>query len=123
MPAHKCMYNNEGVGWTMHKSITLALYSSYFHITPLFFSPLPQGPISAFPPPLCFPEEDLSLHQPIRDLSQCGDCVLAPGDSERSIFTPASSEMGEVEEEGGSMELLLSSEEDADVGSDTTIYF
>lgn len=37
MLAHKCMYNKEGVGWTMHQSITLARYPSYFHITPSFF--------------------------------------------------------------------------------------
>ena len=52
--------------------------------------------------------------------SQCGDCVLAPGDSERSSFIPAS----RVEEiEVGSTELLVSREDEADEGRDTTMYF
>lgn len=53
--------------------------------------------------------------------SQCGDCVLAPGDSDRSSFIPASSEVEEIEV--GSTELLVSREEEADEGRDTTMYF
>lgn len=47
--------------------------------------------------------------------------MLTPGDSERSIFIPVSKEVEEME--AGRMELLLSSEEDADEGRDTTMYF
>lgn len=53
--------------------------------------------------------------------SQCGDCVLAPGDSDRSSFIPASRGVEEIEV--GSTELLLSKEEEADEGRDTTMYF
>lgn len=44
--------------------------------------------------------------------------MLAPGDSDR--FNPASRE---EEREVGSIELLVSNEEEADVGKDTTMYF
>lgn len=47
--------------------------------------------------------------------------MLAPGDSDRSIFIPASSEVEEIEV--GSTELLGSNEEEADEGRDTTMYF
>lgn len=53
--------------------------------------------------------------------SQCGDWVLAPGDSERSIFIPASIALEEIEV--GITALLLSNEEEADEGRDTTMYF
>lgn len=53
--------------------------------------------------------------------SQCGDCVLAPGDSDRSSFIAASSGFEEIEV--GSTELLVSKEEEADEGKDTTMYF
>lgn len=53
--------------------------------------------------------------------SQCGDCVLAPGDSDRSSFIPASSAVEEIEV--GMTELLLSKDEEADEGRDTTMYF
>ncbi|KAA8587066.1 hypothetical protein FQN60_000902 [Etheostoma spectabile] len=65
------------------------------------------------------------LHQHSKNLylykSQCGDCVLAPGDSDRSSFIVASSEVEEIEV--GSTELLLSKDEEADEGRDTTMYF
>lgn len=47
--------------------------------------------------------------------------MLAPGDSERSSFIPVSNEVEEIEE--GSTELLVSKEEEADEGRDTTMYF
>ena len=53
--------------------------------------------------------------------SQCGDCVLAPGDSDLSSFIPVSSGVEEIEV--GSTELLFSNEEEADEGRDTTMYF
>lgn len=71
--------------------------------------------------PIC-----VQLHQHGTNLhflhtSQCGDCVLAPGDSDRSSFIPASSGTEEIED--GSTELLGSKEEDAEEGRDTTMYF
>lgn len=53
--------------------------------------------------------------------SQCGDCVFAAGDSDRSIFIPASNEAEEIGV--GITELLLSKDEEADEGRDTTMYF
>lgn len=47
--------------------------------------------------------------------------MLAPGDSDRSSFIPAS--RGTEEIEVGSTELFGSKEEEADEGSDTTMYF
>lgn len=47
--------------------------------------------------------------------------MLAPGDSDRSSFIPASRGVEEIEV--GSTELLLSKEEEADEGRDTTMYF
>lgn len=64
---------------------------------------------------LCF----CGVHDNVRT-SQCGDCVLAAGDSERSSFTVVSMLMGEVEV-GRMPEPLFSSEEDE--GKDTTMYF
>lgn len=52
---------------------------------------------------------------------QCGDCVLTPGDSERSSFIPGSK--GVEETEVDNTELLGSREEEAEGGRDTTIYF
>lgn len=53
--------------------------------------------------------------------SQCGDCVLTPGDSDLSSFIPAST--GVEETEFGNMELFVSKDEEADEGRDTTMYF
>lgn len=53
--------------------------------------------------------------------SQCGDCVLAPGDSDLSSFIPVSSGVEEIEV--GSTELFVSKEDEADEGRDTTMYF
>lgn len=53
--------------------------------------------------------------------NQCGDWVLAAGESERSSFIPPSTG-AEEEIEVGSTEVLVSNEE-ADEGRDTTIYF
>lgn len=47
--------------------------------------------------------------------------MLTPGDSDCSIFSPASS--GVEENEVDSTELLGSKEEEADEGRDTTMYF
>lgn len=47
--------------------------------------------------------------------------MLAPGDSDRSSFIPVSSGVEEIEV--GSTELLVSKEEEADEGRDTTMYF
>lgn len=47
--------------------------------------------------------------------------MLAPGDSDRSSFIAASSGFEEIEV--GSTELLVSKEEEADEGKDTTMYF
>lgn len=52
--------------------------------------------------------------------SQCGDCVLAPGDSDLSSFIPVSTT---VETEFGNTELFDSKEEEADEGRDTTMHF
>lgn len=52
---------------------------------------------------------------------QCGDCVLTPGDSERSSFIPVSK--GVEETEVDNTVLLGSKEEEADGGRDTTMYF
>lgn len=52
--------------------------------------------------------------------SQCGDCVLAPGDSDLSSFIPVSTG---VETEFGNTELFDSKEEEADEGRDTTMHF
>lgn len=52
---------------------------------------------------------------------QCGDCVFAAGDSERSSLTADSILIGEVED-GRTPEPLFSSEEE-DEGKDTTMYF
>lgn len=54
-------------------------------------------------------------------MSQCGDCVFAPGDSDRSSFIPGSS--GVEEFEVASAELFVSKEDEADEGRDTTMYF
>lgn len=51
-------------------------------------------------------------------MSQCGNCMFAAGDSERSSFTVVSMLMGEVEV--GRTPLLSSEEAE---GKDTTIYF
>lgn len=47
--------------------------------------------------------------------------MLAPGDSDRSSFIPPSSELEEIEV--GSTELLVSKDDEADEGRDTTMYF
>lgn len=47
--------------------------------------------------------------------------MLAPGDSDLSSFIPASSGAEEIEVD--STELFVSSEEEADEGRDTTMYF
>lgn len=52
--------------------------------------------------------------------SQCGDCVLAPGDSDLSSFIPVSTG---AETEFGNTELFDSKEEEAVEGRDTTMYF
>lgn len=52
--------------------------------------------------------------------SQCGDCVLAPGDSDLSSFIPVSTG---VDTEFGNTELFGSIEEEAAEGRDTTMYF
>lgn len=52
---------------------------------------------------------------------QCGDCVFARGDSERSSLTADSMLIGEVED-GRTPEPLFSSEEEEE-GKDTTMYF
>lgn len=64
-------------------------------------------------------QHDKNLHY-INE-SQCGECVITPGDSDRSNFMPASSGVEEIEV--GSTELLDSKEEEADEGRDTTMYF
>lgn len=47
--------------------------------------------------------------------------MLAPGDSDRSSFIPVSKGVEDIEV--GNTELLVSKEEEADEGRDTTIYF